>query len=242
MNDRLYFLIGIVCLVLLAGVAAGGRIEAAESLPAQCDPAARQKSLGQKFTSRRVRTRDVQEVDKICPPLPAAPPAVVPPEQGMATSAFIRADDARFAGKADQVIARYTRTLQCDPEKQKPFDKQKFYKNSVYRRQLQVDVPEARRDCVKTQTVAYADLAQARLLQADYEGALKDSNEALKLDPLDPRAYYVRGRARAAMKDKLGAQLDLQLAANLFLNQRNVDAYDAIVDLRYQLAVPGTER
>ncbi len=62
---------------------------------------------------------------------------------------------------------------------------------------------------------ARANLGYVRLQLGDPDGALKDIQHAIKLDDLEPRAYYYRGAVYHALKKPTKACEDLQTAEEL---------------------------
>ena len=48
-------------------------------------------------------------------------------------------------------------------------------------------------------------LAAAKTEQGDYKGAIEDLNQALRLNPNDANAYFLRGFTRSLLRDKQGA-------------------------------------
>ena len=53
------------------------------------------------------------------------------------------------------------------------------------------------------------------LLQRDYEGAVKDEAEAIRLDPKLARAYFLRGAAFGDLGNSPSAVSDIVTAVNL---------------------------
>ncbi|MCY7275321.1 MAG: tetratricopeptide repeat protein, partial [Phormidesmis sp. CAN_BIN44] len=61
------------------------------------------------------------------------------------------------------------------------------------------------------------------------QGAIEDCTQAIRLDPKDAAAYSNRGLVRADLGDKRGAIEDYQEAARLFLEQKDMDSYNALL-------------
>jgi Flp pilus assembly protein TadD len=53
------------------------------------------------------------------------------------------------------------------------------------------------------------------LLQHDYQSAVKDESEAIRLDPKMARAYFFRGAALGALGDSSKARSDIGTAVRL---------------------------
>ena len=63
----------------------------------------------------------------------------------------------------------------------------------------------------------------------DYKGAIEDFTQAIRLDPRDASAYKNRGVLRANLGDRQGTLKDLREAARLFLEQKDMDSYNALL-------------
>jgi Flp pilus assembly protein TadD len=53
------------------------------------------------------------------------------------------------------------------------------------------------------------------LLQGEFQSAIKDETEAIRLDPKLARAYYFRGAAFAGLGDSQNAHTDIATAVHL---------------------------
>jgi tetratricopeptide (TPR) repeat protein len=73
------------------------------------------------------------------------------------------------------------------------------------------------------------------LLQRDYESALKDEAEAIRLDPKLARAYFFRGAASGDLGDSPSAVSDLVTAVNL---DPSLDHYISTHGKRASIALP----
>lgn len=72
--------------------------------------------------------------------------------------------------------------------------------------------------------MAFDDLGVARMLSSDLEGAIKDFNKALEIDPKYYYSYNNRGEARRYLNDIEGAWKDYNMA--IALNPKYSDAYN----------------
>lgn len=61
----------------------------------------------------------------------------------------------------------------------------------------------------------------------DYQGAIADYNETVRLRSNVAASYLHRGLSKKALGDKQGAVVDLQKAAQLFQKQGQVDWYQS---------------
>jgi tetratricopeptide (TPR) repeat protein len=55
----------------------------------------------------------------------------------------------------------------------------------------------------------------AKLQAMDYLGAISDFDQAIKLDPFDPEAYYDRGSAKGLLQDFAAAIEDYNIAIRM---------------------------
>ncbi|HEY9295057.1 MAG TPA: tetratricopeptide repeat protein [Phormidium sp.] len=81
----------------------------------------------------------------------------------------------------------------------------------------------------------YFNRACANKQQLNYTAAIQDLTVALKLNPNYAEAYASRGIAHYQLKHERQALLDLQKAAENFLFQKNITAYQQTLDLLKQL-------
>jgi tetratricopeptide (TPR) repeat protein len=71
----------------------------------------------------------------------------------------------------------------------------------------------------------YYNRGKARTELQNFQGAIADYNQAIKLDPNLPEAYGNRGFLRARLGNKQKGLEDLQQAAKLFLDSGNMAGY-----------------
>jgi tetratricopeptide (TPR) repeat protein len=76
----------------------------------------------------------------------------------------------------------------------------------------------------------YVNRGNIRYSLADRRGAIVDYDQAIRINPKDVLAYKNRGLVRLALADKQGAISDLKIAASLFKEQGNRDAYQGIIE------------
>lgn len=67
--------------------------------------------------------------------------------------------------------------------------------------------------------------SQDKSRKGDYEGAIKDLDRALQINPNDANVYGHRCVALYRLGDKQGAIVDCQQAATLYLKQGNTEDY-----------------
>ncbi|MBE9128118.1 MULTISPECIES: tetratricopeptide repeat protein [unclassified Coleofasciculus] len=72
--------------------------------------------------------------------------------------------------------------------------------------------------------------AGAKAEDGDWVGAIHSYNQALLLDPNNPRAYGGRGLVRANLGDKHSAIEDCRNAAKFFLAQGKIANYEMVLD------------
>jgi Flp pilus assembly protein TadD len=65
---------------------------------------------------------------------------------------------------------------------------------------------------------------------ADYQGAIVDFSEAVRIDPENAYAYNARGSSKLTSKDIQGAKMDFQKAATLYKQQGNTEYYNYTVE------------
>ena len=78
-------------------------------------------------------------------------------------------------------------------------------------------------DLVWTNPKDLHNQAMEKVKQGDYQGAIADYDQALKVGPQDAEAYYGRGAARLELGDYHGAIADYSQA--LRINPQDADAY-----------------
>ncbi|NJL09789.1 MAG: tetratricopeptide repeat protein [Calothrix sp. SM1_7_51] len=71
----------------------------------------------------------------------------------------------------------------------------------------------------------------------EYEGAIVDYSQAIRLLPYFAQAYYKRGNARLELKDKNGAVEDIEKSAQLFREQGDTEKFLLAQDKLSQLSV-----
>ena len=76
---------------------------------------------------------------------------------------------------------------------------------------------------------AYKNRGVLRAILGDRQGAIEDFTQAIRLDPRDASAYKNRGLVRANLGDRQGTLKDLREAARLFLEQKDMDSYNALL-------------
>lgn len=92
----------------------------------------------------------------------------------------------------------------------------KFYLARAIAYQMINQIPKAIADCDaviqmgEETSVAYSMRATCRLLQQDYQNALSDVNEAIKVNPDDPQVYHLRGEINDKLKNYNEAKSDFQ--------------------------------
>jgi tetratricopeptide (TPR) repeat protein len=75
----------------------------------------------------------------------------------------------------------------------------------------------------------------ARVSLGEFQGAIADYSEALRINPNYGAAYQNRGVARRDSGDKPGAIQDFQKAADLFQQQGDKDSYERVINLLRKL-------
>jgi tetratricopeptide (TPR) repeat protein len=82
---------------------------------------------------------------------------------------------------------------------------------------------------------AHYNLASAKFANGDDEAALSDCDRAIALDPNDAEAYYLSGIINERLGHRYKAVNDLEVAAHLFRQQDNLDAYQRVISLSRKL-------
>jgi tetratricopeptide (TPR) repeat protein len=75
---------------------------------------------------------------------------------------------------------------------------------------------------IKPGSTAYNNLADIKNVAGDYKGALKEVNNAIKLEPKHGAAYCTRGEIKSNMKDYAGAIKDFKKAISLAGNEERL--------------------
>ena len=81
-----------------------------------------------------------------------------------------------------------------------------------------------------SQAKVYYSQAKNKYQNKDYEGAILDLTQAIKIDPNYADAYGFRGMSRSKLGDEQGAILDFNQAANFFLQQGNMKNYLEVLE------------
>jgi tetratricopeptide (TPR) repeat protein len=86
--------------------------------------------------------------------------------------------------------------------------------------------------------VAYKNRGNTRYEKEDYQGAIEDFTQAIKLNSNDADVYYIRGNARYHLGDKHEALEDFRKAADFYWKEGKLaehnDVRDKIVDLEIE--------
>jgi Flp pilus assembly protein TadD len=81
----------------------------------------------------------------------------------------------------------------------------------------------------------WSDRGHLRILIRDYDGALKDEAEAIRLDPKLARAYFLRGAAFGDMGNSANAVSDIRTAVDL---DPSLDRYISTMGKTASIALP----
>ena len=73
---------------------------------------------------------------------------------------------------------------------------------------------------------ALLEQGNTKSAKQDYQGAIADYNEAIRLNPNDAIAYYNRGLAKSDLGDKQGAIADFRESARLYQQQGKTADYE----------------